>query len=90
MPNVFSMRVDREVAVELRDGTVTYCDIYRPTADGRYPVILQRTPYDKSFTALALPQLDMLRAVGRGYAVVIQDVRGCYNSAGDFNPSTRS
>src|SRR5687767_536347 len=86
MRPVTSMRVDRDVAVELRDGTVTYADVYRPAEDGKYPVILQRTPYDKSLIPLALPQIDMLRAVGRGFAVVIQDTRGRHTSEGDFKP----
>ena len=47
MATPHSLRVDRNVAVELRDGTVTYVDVYRPAGDGRYPVILQRTPYNK-------------------------------------------
>jgi putative CocE/NonD family hydrolase len=81
-----SMRVDRNVAVEMRDGTQTYVDVYRPAADGRYPVILQRTPYDKALITLALVQIDFLRAVEQGYAVVIQDVRGRYTSRGDFKP----
>jgi uncharacterized protein len=80
------MRVDRDVAVEMRDGTTLYADIYRPAADGRYPTLLQRTPYDKELNALALLQLDPLRAVGEGYAVVIQDVRGRFRSEGEFTP----
>ena len=86
MRPMFSMRVDRDVPIELRDGVVTYADVYRPAADGRYPVILQRTPYNKGLIGLSLSQTDTLRAVERGYAVVIQDVRGRYTSEGDFNP----
>src|SRR5438874_1570485 len=86
MPAPHSMRVDRNVAVELRDGTHTYVDVYRPVGEGRYPVILQRTPYDKALITLALVQIDFLRAVEHGYAVVIQDVRGRYTSEGEFNP----
>src|SRR5450759_3232815 len=36
------------VAMKTRDGVKLYADIYRPKADGKFPVILMRTPYDKS------------------------------------------
>ena len=71
----------------MRDGTVLHdrrLPAGRPT--GRYPVLLQRTPYNKELTGLALVQTDTFRAVRRGYAVVIQDCRGRYRSDGDFNP----
>jgi putative CocE/NonD family hydrolase len=80
------MRVDRDVPIEMRDGIVLYADVFRPADDGRYPVLLQRTPYNKALNALALLQIDPLRAVARGYVVVIQDVRGRHLSEGMFNP----
>ncbi|MCD6058364.1 MAG: CocE/NonD family hydrolase [Thermomicrobiales bacterium] len=82
----FSIRVDRDVPVTMRDGTVLMTDVYRPAAEGRYPVLLQRTPYNKESGGLSLVQTDTFRAVRRGYAVVIQDCRGRYRSDGDFNP----
>ena len=82
----FSIRVDRDVPVTMRDGTVLMTDVYRPAAEGRYPVLLQRTPYNKETGGLSLVQTDTFRAVRRGYAVVIQDCRGRYRSDGDFNP----
>src|SRR5437899_2878690 len=36
------------VPMKTRDGVTLYSDIYRPKADGKFPVILMRTPYDKS------------------------------------------
>ena len=70
----------------MRDGTVLATDVYRPAAEGRYPVLLQRTPYNKETGGLSLVQTDTFRAVRQGYAVVIQDCRGRYRSDGDFNP----
>jgi putative CocE/NonD family hydrolase len=81
-----SMRVDRDVPVEVRDGTILYADVYRPADDARHPVLLQRTPYNKELAVLAPVQTDALRAVTRGYAVAIVDVRGRYRSEGTFNP----
>jgi hypothetical protein len=81
-----ALRVDRDLAIEMRDGTLTYADVYRPAKQGRFPVILQRTPYDRTRAGPALSQIDPLRAVDRGYAVVVQDCRGRYASEGVFDP----
>ena len=59
----FSIRVDRDVPVAMRDGTVLMTDVYRPAAAGRYPVLLQRTPYNKETGGLSLVQTDTFRAV---------------------------
>jgi putative CocE/NonD family hydrolase len=80
-----SIQVERNVPVPTRDGTILQADVYRPAA-GRHPVLLQRTPYNKELAAIALMQTDTFRAVGRGYAVVIQDCRGRFRSDGDFRP----
>ncbi|MBA3450172.1 MAG: CocE/NonD family hydrolase, partial [Chloroflexia bacterium] len=81
-----SITVERDVPVAMRDGTLLMSDVYRPAAAGRYPVLLQRTPYNKETGGLSLLQTDTFRAVRRGYAVVIQDCRGRYRSDGDFSP----
>jgi len=81
-----TVRVERDLPVEMRDGTVLYADLFRPEGDGRWPVLLQRTPYNKGLGGLALLQTDTFRAVARGYAVVIQDCRGRYASDGAFAP----
>jgi hypothetical protein len=75
-PNV---AVERGVAMKTRDGVTLRADIYRPAADGNYPVLLTRTPYDKS-NGFAFGQM----GARRGYMVVIQDVRGRYTSEGEW------
>jgi putative CocE/NonD family hydrolase len=80
------LSVELNVPIEMRDGTVTRADIYRPKAGGRYPVILQRTPYDKSLGQASYYAMRPLRAISRGYVVVIQDVRGRFASDGKFYP----
>jgi uncharacterized protein len=82
------MTVELNVPVDMRDGTTTRADVYRPSkkSGGRYPVILQRTPYDKSLGQASYYAMRPLRAVSRGYAVVIQDVRGRFASDGKFYP----
>lgn len=78
------MLVETDVAVPMRDGVVLRADVYRPQGHGPFPVLVYRTPYGKH-QAVASYQTHA-KAAGRGYAVVVQDVRGRYASAGVFNP----
>ena len=79
-----NIRSEFNVPVAMRDGITLYADIYRPDIDGPLPVLLQRTPYDK--TQNRTGSLDVMRAASHGYAVVIQDTRGRYASEGEFYP----
>ncbi|MEU3788023.1 CocE/NonD family hydrolase [Streptomyces sp900129855] len=47
MPLPCDIRLDRDLAITLRDGTLIYGDVYRPTGHGEVPVILIWTPYGK-------------------------------------------
>ncbi len=77
----YSVAIERGVEAKMRDGTVLRSDVYRPKAPSSFPVLLERTPYDKSGSA------DFARkAAARGYVVVIQDVRGRYSSDGEWYP----
>ncbi len=83
MPASQALKIETNVAVPMRDGTRLYADIYRPEGPGPCPVLLQRTPYDKSMP-LSRNMLDPLKAARHGYVVVIQDTRGRYTSEGEF------
>ena len=75
------VKLERDVTAKMRDGVILYADIYRPATEGKFPVLLERTPYNKK------DQVDFgLKAAGRGYVVVIQDVRGRYASEGEWYP----
>ncbi len=76
--------IEKDIAVEMRDGVVLRADVWRPGATGRFPVLVYRTPYDKRKAPQSYSTFR--RAVERGYAVVIQDVRGRYASEGEFIP----
>lgn len=76
--------IEKNVPVRMRDGVVLCADVFRPAAQGKYPVILQRTPYNKNLTTVGFLMFDVIRAAGEGYAVVIQDSRGRYASEGEF------
>src|SRR5438128_5640664 len=65
----------------MRDGTMLRADIYRPKAEGKFPVLLTRTPYDKQDER----ETCALAAV-RGYVAIAQDVRGRYESDGEWYP----
>ena len=41
------MRIDWDMPIKTDDGLVLRCDIYRPVADGQYPVIMTLGPYGK-------------------------------------------
>ena len=79
------VEIELNVPVEMRDGTVLRADVYRPAGEGRWPVLLQRTPYGKSGVGNGLI-LDMLAAVERGYVVIHQDTRGRFASDGEWLP----
>ena len=84
MSGSYSIKAEFNVAMEARDGTKLYADIYRPDAPGKFPVLLSRTPYDKSAVANRSGTIDVIRAAASGFATVVQDVRGRYKSEGDF------
>jgi len=65
--------------VEMRDGIKLATDVYLP-GNEKYPVVLIRTPYNKNSTDDALIEA----FVSRGYALVIQDLRGTHASEGKF------
>ena len=67
--------------MKTRDGVTLRADIYRPAGEGNFPVLLQRTPYNKQNAA----EFGRM-AVARGFMVVVQDVRGRYESDGEWYP----
>ena len=76
--------VDSGVAIPMRDGVVLRATILKPARTGSFPVLVYRTPYG---AASAVRTYSIFRrAVERGYAVVAQDVRGRYQSDGEFDP----
>ncbi len=95
----YDVSLSSDVKVRMRDGVRLATDIYRPArggrpAPGRFPVILERTPYGK--TVASRSELDVGQATPRsraevaaffvqqGYVVVYQDCRGCHGSEGQF------
>src|SRR5579864_6801367 len=73
--------IERGLEMKTRDGVTLRGDVYRPRADGKFPVILTRTPYDKSGVAGTCT-----RIAEAGYVCVAQDVRGRWSSEGEWYP----
>lgn len=73
--------IENDVIMKARDGVALRSDVYRPKADGKFPVILERTPYDKR-TGVGFG----LKAATQGYVYIIQDCRGRHASEGDWYP----
>jgi putative CocE/NonD family hydrolase len=70
----------------MRDGTVLRADAYLPDRAGPHPAVLLRSPYGRG------PQFSVpmgLPYAARGYAVVLQSVRGTFGSGGEFEPVVR-
>lgn len=79
------IRVEKNVRIPMRDGVGLYANVYRPKADGKYPVILTRLPYGKDEYYCFMPAIGKFWA-RKGYAFVAQDVRGKFCSEGEFEP----
>jgi len=82
---IYDVRAERGVMVTMRVGVRLATDLYLPARDGRpvsgrFPAILERTPYSRQALATVGAAKFFCR---HGYAVAIQDVRGRYDSEGE-------
>ncbi len=77
---VYGYRILRDVGITMRDGVRLSANIFLPGAEGKFPVIFQRMPYGHSGNGIGEFYAQ------RGYAYLIQDCRGRYDSAGEFYP----
>jgi putative CocE/NonD family hydrolase len=81
--------IDQKVMMPMRDGIRLSTDIYRPKANGKYPIVFSRTPYnfntwvDGKMTTRTLE--DAFQAVSRGYVYVVQNERGRFFSEGEWD-----
>ncbi len=73
----------RGVAVPMRDGVILAADVLRPASEGRHPTLVYRTPYGRKRSS---DDGVVRAALAAGYAVVLVDVRGRYDSGGTFTP----
>ncbi|HYC57929.1 MAG TPA: CocE/NonD family hydrolase [Thermoanaerobaculia bacterium] len=78
-----AVRIEQNVLIPMRDGVRLLADIFRPDEDGRFPVILLRSPYGRGQD---VPPDGVGHFASRGYVVVVQSVRGTAGSEGEFLP----
>ncbi len=90
-PARYRLTVERDLATPMPDGVVLRADHYAPRGQGAFPTILMRTPYGRGRdVAFPLGLLSVVQArtlAARGYHVVVQTVRGRFDSGGAFEPS---
>lgn len=83
-PAQFATVTDKDVPITMSDGVTLYADVIRPDKPGRYPVMLEQTPYNKNLVDSSTSFGDNTYFAQRGYAVVIEDVRGTGSSEGQW------
>lgn len=79
-PN-YKYKIDKGVKMKTRDGVTLVLDIVRPDSPGKFPVILERTPYGRSASAAEGPFY-----ATRGYVFAVEDCRGRSDSGGKWDP----
>ncbi|NTV62284.1 MAG: CocE/NonD family hydrolase [Oscillochloris sp.] len=94
-PARYRIRTQVAVPVPMPDGVTLRADVFSPVGEERFPTILIRTPYGRAselgplggFGSLhTLSKLSAQLFAERGYHVVVQGVRGRYQSGGEFDP----
>ncbi len=80
---MFNVRLKETASMLTRDGVRLDADIYRPEAEGKFPVLLIRQPYGRAIASTIVYAHPTWYAA-HGYIVVIQDVRGRGTSEGNF------
>lgn len=78
---LYRVRIQPAVSVKMRDGVSLVADIYSPVSDEKFPVLLSRTPYNRTGDPRMANEL-----AAHGYIVVLQDTRGRFASGGEFYP----
>src|SRR5260221_470257 len=66
----------------MRDGTRLSLDVYRPNRPGRFPALLEHSPYRKDDLHALLDRGQNIERARAGFAGVRLDVRGTGSSAG--------
>jgi putative CocE/NonD family hydrolase len=73
--------IEYGVRARMRDGVSLVADVFRPSKTGKFPVLLERTPYNRKGDASSAHEL-----AAHDYVVILQDTRGRFDSEGEFYP----
>ncbi len=77
----YRVKIQPGVSVKMRDGVSLVADTYSPVSDEKFPVLLTRTPYNRTGDPRFANEL-----ASHGYIVILQDTRGRFASGGEFYP----
>ena len=85
-PPAYEIRLEKSVLVPMRDGVRLSTDLYIPVGAAEpLPTVLIRLPYNKNqYMRLRQPGSDAYFFAGQGYMVAVQDMRGRYESEGEY------
>lgn len=73
------VRAELDQRMTVRDGTMLATDVHLPAGAGPFPTLIVRTPYDRR-------SIDVAGGLAAGFAVMVQDCRGRYESEGVWEP----
>lgn len=79
------IEVREDLHATMRDGARLIADVYIPAWSGPVPTVLIRQPYGRRTPNMSFDTTARFFA-GKGYACVVQDVRGKFSSEGEFDP----
>jgi len=88
-PPRYTVRVHTGLRIPMRDGMSLAADHYAPESADLLPTLLIRSPYGRDVRAGVFGALLAVYAhlfAERGYHVLVQDTRGCFDSDGQFSP----
>ena len=95
-PRKYGIRIERDVAIPVRDGVTLDSDIFRPAAEGKFPALLAVHAYSKAVQSMEIAPIGFSAARGfietgdfnfyvrRGYALLIINITGTHKSGGIF------
>ncbi len=81
--STYTVKTELGIRIPMRDGVRLVANIFRPDAEGKFPVIVVRTPYGKSSSGQFR---DARWFAEHGYVYLIEDCRGRHDSEGVFRP----
>ncbi|GAA0998007.1 CocE/NonD family hydrolase [Acrocarpospora macrocephala] len=88
-PEQYGVGYQTDVPVEMSDGVVLYADIWYPTnsstgqrAQGKFPVLVEVTPYNPAARRAPDPVAYQRFLVSRGYIYVVGQARGSWGAGG--------
>lgn len=84
-PAQYGVVKEADRSITMSDGVVLSADVLRPDKPGRYPVLVEQTPYNKSLVDGSNSFGATSYFAQRGYVVVVVDVRGTGSSGGQWD-----